>query len=83
LRKGRSTKEILETRSRNSMRGFMMNKTLVVLKQIILLLSKIIWLKRDSQRVCRLRWGCQKPLFAFMDSLRQIEVSVALLGLLA
>jgi hypothetical protein len=82
-REWRSTKEILESRSRNAIRGFMMNKTLVVLKQRILLLSEIVRLKRDSQRMRRLRWGFPKPLFAFMNSLHQIEVGVALLGLLA
>jgi hypothetical protein len=67
-REWRSTEEILEAWSRYSIGGFMMNKALVVLIESILLFREIIRFERDCQRMCRLRWGFQKPLFAFMDS---------------
>lgn len=60
-----------------------MNKTLVVLKQNIFLLSEIVRLESDYQGMRRLGWRFQIPLFAFMNPFHQIEVGVALLGLLA
>jgi len=67
----------------DSVRRFLVNYALIVLKQGIFFFSKVIMLKSDNKSMSWVRWSLQLFFLPLMDSFQKVEVGVTFLSLFA